>query len=44
LKVIASADSDEKVKFVKELDANAVFNYNTTATRDVLEREGPIYM
>ncbi|KAF8158806.1 hypothetical protein K438DRAFT_1942587 [Mycena galopus ATCC 62051] len=42
LKVIASAGSDEKVKFMKEIGADVAFNYKTTNTREVLEREGPI--
>ncbi|KAF7366193.1 NADP-dependent oxidoreductase RED1 [Mycena venus] len=42
LKVIASAGSDEKVKFMKEIGADVAFNYKTTSTREVLEREGPV--
>ncbi|KAJ7249109.1 alcohol dehydrogenase [Mycena haematopus] len=42
LKVIASAGSDEKVKFMKSIGADVAFNYKTTNTREVLEREGPI--
>ncbi|KAJ7200281.1 hypothetical protein B0H12DRAFT_547447 [Mycena haematopus] len=42
LKVIASAGSDEKVKFMKEIGADVAFNYKTTNTREVLAREGPI--
>ncbi|KAH7919465.1 alcohol dehydrogenase [Leucogyrophana mollusca] len=42
LKVIASAGSDEKVKFMKELGADVAFNYKTTNTLQVLEKEGPI--
>ncbi|KAJ6578181.1 alcohol dehydrogenase [Mycena capillaripes] len=42
LKVIASAGSDEKVKFMKEIGADVAFNYKTTDTREVLAREGPI--
>lgn len=44
LKVIASAGSDEKVKFMKEIGADVAFNYKTTSTREVLEREGPVDM
>jgi NADPH-dependent curcumin reductase CurA len=44
LKVIASAGSDEKVKFMKSIGADVAFNYKTTVTRDVLEKEGPINM
>jgi NADPH-dependent curcumin reductase CurA len=42
LKVIASAGSDEKVAFMKELGADVAFNYKTTKTSEVLEKEGPI--
>lgn len=42
LKVIASAGSDEKVKFLKEIGADVAFNYKTTDTGEVLAREGPI--
>jgi hypothetical protein len=42
LKVIASAGSDEKVEFMKSIGADVAFNYKTTNTREVLEREGPI--
>ncbi|KAG9316551.1 alcohol dehydrogenase [Chiua virens] len=42
LKVIASAGSDEKVAFMKELGADVVFNYKTTKASEVLEKEGPI--
>ncbi|KAG6824301.1 hypothetical protein H0H92_007289 [Tricholoma furcatifolium] len=42
LKVIASAGSEEKVKFMKSLGADVVFNYKTTETADVLKKEGPI--
>ena len=44
LKVIASAGSDDKVAFVKSLGADVAFNYKTTNTREVLEREGPLNM
>ena len=44
LKVIASAGSDEKVAYVKSLGTDVVFNYKTTKTADVLEKEGPIDM
>ncbi|KXN88464.1 Zinc-type alcohol dehydrogenase-like protein PB24D3.08c [Leucoagaricus sp. SymC.cos] len=42
LKVIASAGSDDKVAFMKELGADVAFNYKTTPVRDVLSEEGPI--
>ena len=42
LKVIASAGSDEKVKFMKQIGADVAFNYKTTSTSDILEKEGPI--
>jgi NADPH-dependent curcumin reductase CurA len=44
LKVIASAGSEEKVQFMKEIGADVVFNYKTTDTREVLKKEGPIDM
>jgi len=44
LKVIASAGSDEKVEYMRGLGADVVFNYKTTSTADVLEKEGPIDM
>ncbi|KAF8811022.1 NAD(P)-binding protein [Phlegmacium glaucopus] len=42
LKVIGSAGSDEKVRFMKEIGADVAFNYKTTSTTEVLEKEGPI--
>ncbi|KAF7341792.1 NAD P-binding protein [Mycena sanguinolenta] len=42
LKVIASAGSDEKVEFMKQIGADVAFNYKTTNTRELLELEGPI--
>ncbi|KAJ7668858.1 hypothetical protein B0H17DRAFT_1087578 [Mycena rosella] len=42
LRVIASAGSEEKVKYMKEIGADVVFNYKTTDTAEVLAREGPI--
>ncbi|KAJ7814652.1 hypothetical protein B0H13DRAFT_2464216 [Mycena leptocephala] len=42
LKVIASAGSDEKVQFMKEIGADVAFNYKTTDVREVLAKEGPI--
>lgn len=44
LKVIASAGSDEKVRYMKEIGADVAFNYKTTNTDEVLEKEGPIDM
>ncbi len=44
LKVIASAGSEEKVKFMQSLGADVVFNYKTMDTREVLAKEGPIDM
>lgn len=43
-KVIASAGSEEKVKFMKEIGADVVFNYKTNDTNEVLRKEGPIDM
>ncbi|KAJ7710447.1 hypothetical protein B0H17DRAFT_1123595 [Mycena rosella] len=42
LKVIASAGSDNKVKFMRDIGADVAFNYKTTDTREILAREGPI--
>ncbi|KAJ7082168.1 hypothetical protein C8R43DRAFT_1052451 [Mycena crocata] len=42
LKVIASAGSEEKVKFMQSLGADVAFNYKTTDSRAVLKKEGPI--
>ncbi|KAF7333731.1 NAD(P)-binding protein [Mycena venus] len=42
LKVIASAGSEEKVKFMQSIGADVAFNYKTTDTRAVLAKEGPI--
>ena len=44
MKVIASAGSEEKLEFVKECGADIVFNYKTTSTTDILQKEGPINM
>ncbi|KAF8219765.1 alcohol dehydrogenase [Tricholoma matsutake] len=42
LKVIASAGSEEKVRYMKEIGADVAFNYKTTSTSEVLAKEGPI--
>ncbi|KAJ7054657.1 alcohol dehydrogenase [Mycena amicta] len=42
LKVIASAGSDDKVQFMKEIGADIAFNYKTTDVSEVLKKEGPI--
>ncbi|KAJ7119361.1 hypothetical protein C8R43DRAFT_1035354 [Mycena crocata] len=42
MKVIASAGSEEKVKFMQSIGADVAFNYKTTSTREVLEKEGPV--
>ena len=44
MKVIASAGSDEKVKYIKSLGADVAFNYKTTSSHNVLEKEGPVDM
>jgi NADPH-dependent curcumin reductase CurA len=44
LKVIGSAGSEEKVQFIKDIGADVAFNYKTTSTTEVLEKEGPIDM
>jgi hypothetical protein len=43
-KVIASAGSEDKVKFMTDIGADVAFNYKTTDTRGVLQKEGPIDM
>ncbi|TFK35334.1 alcohol dehydrogenase [Crucibulum laeve] len=42
LKVIASAGSEEKLGFMKEIGAEVVFNYKTTKVSNILVKEGPI--
>jgi len=42
LKVIASAGSEDKVAFTKSVGADVAFNYKTTDTLEVLQREGPV--
>jgi len=44
LKVIGSAGSEEKVKYMKEIGTDIAFNYKTTDTKEVLEKEGPLDM
>ena len=44
LKVIASAGSDDKVAFMKELGADVVFNYKKESTKEILAKHGPINM
>lgn len=44
LKVIASAGSDEKVEFMKQLGADVAFNYKKDDTVSVLKKEGPLDM
>lgn len=44
VKVIASAGSDEKVKFMKSIGADVAFNYKTMETSIILQKEGPIDM
>ncbi|KAK7060431.1 hypothetical protein VNI00_001196 [Paramarasmius palmivorus] len=42
LKVIASAGSDEKLAFMKEVGADVAINYRTTSLDEILAKEGPI--
>ncbi|KIY66931.1 NAD(P)-binding protein [Cylindrobasidium torrendii FP15055 ss-10] len=42
LRVIASAGTDDKVAFVKEIGADVAFNYKTTDTATILAQEGPL--
>jgi len=44
VKIIASAGSDPKVEFMKEIGVDVAFNYKTTSTNEVLEKEGPLDM
>ena len=44
MKVVASAGSEEKVNFMKSIGVDVAFNYKTTSTAEVLEKEGPIDM
>lgn len=44
LKVIASAGSDAKVQFCKDVRADVTFNYKTVNTLDVLKKEGPLQL
>ncbi|KAF8552842.1 NAD(P)-binding protein [Imleria badia] len=41
LKGIASADSDDKIQFLKDLGADVAFNYKTTMTSEVLANGWP---
>ncbi|TFL01863.1 NAD(P)-binding protein [Pterulicium gracile] len=42
LKIIGSAGSDDKVKYLKQLGVDVAFNYKTTDTREALEKDGPV--
>ncbi|KAL0569942.1 hypothetical protein V5O48_012017 [Marasmius crinis-equi] len=42
MKVIASAGTEEKVQECRDMGADVVFNYKTTSTEEVLEKEGPL--
>lgn len=42
LKVIASAGSEDKLAFLRDIGADVVFNYKTRAVADVLKEHGPI--
>ncbi|KAF9068364.1 hypothetical protein BDP27DRAFT_1383609 [Rhodocollybia butyracea] len=44
LKVIASAGSEAKVQFCKDVGADVTFNYKTVNTLDVLKKEGPLQL
>ncbi|KAF8157829.1 alcohol dehydrogenase [Crassisporium funariophilum] len=41
-KVIGSAGSEEKVKFMKECGADVAINYKTEKTLEILQKEGPL--
>ncbi|CAE6420382.1 unnamed protein product, partial [Rhizoctonia solani] len=42
LKVIASAGSDDKVAFMRNIGVDVAFNYKTENVADILAKEGPI--
>ncbi|KAH9935958.1 NAD(P)-binding protein [Epithele typhae] len=42
MKVIASSGSEEKVELAKSMGADVSFNYKTSETAEVLQKEGPI--
>ncbi|KAG9097822.1 hypothetical protein FS749_005378 [Ceratobasidium sp. UAMH 11750] len=42
LKVIASAGSGDKVRFMRSIGVDVAFNYKTDSVADVLAKEGPI--
>jgi NADPH-dependent curcumin reductase CurA len=42
LKVIASAGSESKINFLKQIGVDVAFNYKKADTREVLAKEGPI--
>lgn len=44
LKIIGSAGSDDKVKYLKQLGVDVAFNYKTTDTREALKKDGPVDM
>ena len=44
LKVIASAGTDEKCQFLREIGADVVFNYKTESTAKILKEHGPLDM
>lgn len=44
MKVIGSAGTEDKVNFMKKVGADVAFNYKTTETSEVLQKEGPIDM
>lgn len=42
VKVIASAGSEEKVKFMQKCGADIAFNYKATSIKDILAQHGPL--
>ncbi|KAJ7585022.1 alcohol dehydrogenase [Mycena floridula] len=42
MKIVASAGTDNKVEYMKELGADIAFNYNTSSTKEILVAHGPI--
>lgn len=42
LKVIASAGSEDKVRYMKSIGIDVAFNYKTENMAEILAKEGPI--
>ncbi|KAF5382269.1 hypothetical protein D9757_008938 [Collybiopsis confluens] len=42
MRVIASAGTQEKIDFLKEIGADVAFNYKETSVRELLAKQGPV--